>query len=102
LSVIQSYAFGVPVLAAREEPHSPEVEACHKIDFGCFFSSDSIEDLATSLSEFWNKREENLQRRPQVLQYIREHYTYETMADGFIKAIHSVSSSRQHYNPGNK
>ncbi len=88
LSVIQSFAFGVPVLAARDEPHSPEVEACHKMDFGCFFPSDSVSSLTQELSRFWQRKEQSLLERPRVLDYIRKHYTFETMADGFIQAIH--------------
>jgi glycosyltransferase involved in cell wall biosynthesis len=65
LSIIQSFALGVPVLAARDEPHSPKVEVCHKIDCGCFFPSDSVTDLANALSDSWNNRGWENGRLPQ-------------------------------------
>lgn len=87
LTVIQSFAFGVPVLVADREPHSPEIEACHKLEFGSFFQADSVEGLVDKLEETWEKRHEYGQRSEKVVEYIRNHYTFETMADGFIKAM---------------
>jgi glycosyltransferase involved in cell wall biosynthesis len=90
LSVIQSFAFGVPVLAADKEPHSPEVEACQKIRFGEFFTTNSPDKLAICLGEYWQRRATTRQQRPAIIEYIRNHYTYETMTEGFIHAIQSV------------
>jgi glycosyltransferase involved in cell wall biosynthesis len=90
LSVIQSFAFGVPVLAADKEPHSPEVEACQRVRFGDFFTSDSPDELARYLGVYWNQRIATMQQRPSIIEYIRSHYTYETMTEGFIHAIRSV------------
>jgi glycosyltransferase involved in cell wall biosynthesis len=86
LLVIQSYAFGVPVFAAQDEFHSPEIEACHRLNFGGFFRSNSTEAIAQTLKDSWEQRSTYLRRQDEVIQYIRTHYTYETMADGFERA----------------
>lgn len=97
LSVIQSFAYGVPVLSGREEPHSPEVEACHRVHSGGFFESDSAEDLASMLEEQWKQRDVMLKDRDRVIKFIRNHYTYQAMAAGFIEAVTStVASIKNH------
>jgi glycosyltransferase involved in cell wall biosynthesis len=49
LSLVQSLAFGVPMIVARDEPHSPEIEAA-VAGFNCrYFESDRREELAAAL-----------------------------------------------------
>ena len=49
LSLIQSLGYGIPMLIARDEPHSPEIEALVEGENGSLFTSDSPDSLAESL-----------------------------------------------------
>jgi glycosyltransferase involved in cell wall biosynthesis len=49
LSIIHSFAYGLPMLAGDREPHSPEVEALQLGKNGEFFTADDPDALARSL-----------------------------------------------------
>jgi glycosyltransferase involved in cell wall biosynthesis len=87
LLLIQSYAFGIPVFSSRDEAHSPEIEAHYRLNFGGFFESNSVESLTDTLRHAWQNRSEYRRRQTEVIEYVRTHYTYEGMADGFEKAV---------------
>jgi glycosyltransferase involved in cell wall biosynthesis len=47
LSATQSFSFGVPMLIARDEFHSPEIEACKEGFNAGFFESDDVNALSS-------------------------------------------------------
>lgn len=87
LSVIQSFAFGVPLLVASDEPHGPEVEICHNLQFGAFFDSNSPKALSYTLKQAWEERKVNLDKRREIIEYTRLHHSFESMAKGFSEAV---------------
>lgn len=90
LSAIQCMAFGVPMLVSRDEPHSPEIEACRENETCRFFATDDANALATEMSTFYSSREW-IARRPRIAEFTAAHYTVEAMAQRFASAIgHSL------------
>jgi glycosyltransferase involved in cell wall biosynthesis len=87
LSAIQSFSFGVPILIAKGENHSPEIEACEEGFNSRFFNSDDPVALAKGLSIFYKERAQWLENRPLISEWTRRHYSFETMRDAFIRAI---------------
>ena len=51
LSVTQSFSHGVPMIIAKEEPHSPEIEAAIEGENCVFFASDDADDLALVMEQ---------------------------------------------------
>lgn len=84
LSVIQSFAAGVPMAIAREEHHSPEIEACRDGFNSVFFESDSAEDLARVLGDAYMDRDMWGTRASAIAKDVRDRYTFERMADCFV------------------
>jgi glycosyltransferase involved in cell wall biosynthesis len=84
LGLTQSLGFGVPMIVADAEPHSPEIELA---DSGgvTWFRSDSPHGLATAINDAWARRD----KVPdfQLSEKIRSRYSAESMADGIIYAL---------------
>lgn len=84
LGLTQSLGFGVPMVVANAEPHSPEIELedCGGVSY---FDSDSAEDLATAILSRWNERG----RLPDsdVSLFVKVNYSAESMADGLLAAL---------------
>ncbi len=84
LSLTQSLGFGVPVLVAKDEPHSPEIELDR---FGGveYFESDNVDALAAAIDVAWSRRGEidpgSLSRDVIAL------YSAEAMAAGIVDAL---------------
>ena len=87
LSITQSFAFGVPMLVARDEPHSPEIEAAIEDFNTIMFPSDSVLGLATALVRAWNERESWLGRRAAIMNDCASRYSVEHMADRVLQAV---------------
>lgn len=79
LSVTQSTGFGVPVIVARDEPHSPEIEVCSDGFNARFFPSDDIVALGELMSEFYIERGRWLKQRELVAEDTRSKYSFEKM-----------------------
>jgi glycosyltransferase involved in cell wall biosynthesis len=92
LSAIQAMAFGVPLLVSRDEPHSPEIEACKSGQTCAFFDTDSIPALAEALVGFCTVDSPWRTRRAQISEFIAKNYTFEGMVETFDKAINSAES----------
>lgn len=92
LSATQSFSFGVPMLVARDEFHSPEIEACRDGFNAYFFDSDSPEGLAEMLSRLEQGREACLDRRYEISAWTKKNYSFEAMRDAFIEAVEEVTS----------
>ena len=87
LSATQSFSFGIPMIVSKDEPHSPEIEAC-QAGFNCkFFQTDNVDDLACKLSAFYSEREHFFRLRNQISEFTAENYSFEAMRDTFIQAI---------------
>lgn len=87
LSATQSFSFGIPMLIAKDEFHSPEIEACKEGFNAEFFESDNAASLARELSICWQNREVWSARCEEISRWTREHYSYEVMRDAFINAV---------------
>lgn len=87
LSAIQSFAFGVPMIIARDEPHSPEIEACIENYNAYFFESDSVSSLIETIEHIHFVKDTILSRRNAIAEATREKYCFEVMAGCFTKAL---------------
>jgi glycosyltransferase involved in cell wall biosynthesis len=95
LSITQSLGFGVPMLFARDEPHSPEIEAAVEDQNSRSVSSDDPVAMATGLVRFYEERELWVKRRQQLSEWIAERYTAEVMADRLLAAGLGEPPARQ-------
>ena len=87
LSLTQSLAYGVPMLIASDEPHSPEIEAAMDGENALFFRSDSARALAEVILRVWRERTAWRMRSPQIASRCNEEYSAEAMARGVLSAI---------------
>ncbi len=89
LSATQSFSFGVPMLVAKDEFHSPEIEACLEGFNAEFFASDDPTELALGLERMAGK--EMLHRyfhsRKQIAEWTKERYSFEAMSNSFVHII---------------
>lgn len=88
LGLTQSLGFGVPMVVADGEPHSPEIEL--EDSGGVFyFESDSVASLSGELIARWKDRS----RLPdvQISDFTKNSYSAEAMAEGLISALESRS-----------
>ena len=87
LGLTQSLGFGVPVLVAQDEPHSPEIELATQCQVR-FFKSNSPDSLSEALEDAWRTRSD-----VPILadsRYVAEHYSAESMSRGLIDAVLDV------------
>jgi len=87
LSVTQSMAFGVPVLVADNEPHSPEIEACENGWNAVYFNSDDAESLAERIVEFVGGGFSEILHGQELADWTKRRYSYERMADTFEEVV---------------
>tara|TARA_B110000208_G_scaffold185298_1_gene240283 strand:- start:893 stop:1984 length:1092 start_codon:yes stop_codon:yes gene_type:complete len=90
LSATQSFSFGIPMLIARNEFHSPEIEACREGFNAVFFESDSPRHLAECLDEMYVSRQQWCGRRPEISDWTKECYSFEAMCATFIDVAEGV------------
>lgn len=93
LGLTQSLGFGVPMIVADAEKHSPEIEL-HNSGGVDWFSSDSPESLAKAIRVRWAGRHAvpNLD----ISEYTRKRYSAEAMAAGIIGALRGTPIESQH------
>ncbi|UXM90756.1 glycosyltransferase [Paenarthrobacter sp. JL.01a] len=84
LGLTQSLGFGVPMIVADDEPHSPEIELA-AVGGVEFFAAESVDEMADSIIRMWETKE----RMPlsDVSEYVRDRYSAEAMADGLKSAL---------------
>lgn len=84
LGLTQSLGFGVPMIVADNEPHSPEIELAN---FGgvYWFQADAPEALAEAILERWKYRDALPLHA--ISQSTRERYSAEAMASGLVGAL---------------
>ena len=96
LSAIQSFAFGITMLIAQDEPHSPEIEACIEGETARFFPSDDADALAALLEQCVADLSSFDEAREEVSAFAREKYTFESMCDAFLEAIAAMENEPVH------
>lgn len=94
LSATQSFSFGIPMLIAQGEFHSPEIEACREGMNAKFFEKNDPVSLAEGLAEFVSERRRWLARREEISEWTKANYSFEAMRDAFVQAIEHVSGER--------
>jgi glycosyltransferase involved in cell wall biosynthesis len=87
LSATQSFSFGVPMLIADREPHSPELEACEQGRNSEFFTAGDAGSLARGLETVFNDKGRWLDQRAQICRTTGERYTLDSMADTFESVV---------------
>jgi len=87
LSATQSFAFGVPMLVAASEPHSPEVEACVQGVSARFFASGDVTALANALVQSYEDRDDLLSRRRSLAEWTASRYSLDRMVQAFESTI---------------
>lgn len=95
LGLTQSLGFGVPMIVAKNEPHSPEIEldASGGVQY---FDSDSPTSLSMAILERWNARKQVPDA--ELSSYTKDRYSAEAMADGLESAL--VNRPRRVQVPG--
>lgn len=83
LNLIQSLGFGVPVLYAQNEPHSPEIEAATAAN-SISFASDDPAALADAMVAVFDGQAPDRER---IAAECRAAYSVEAMVDGFLAAV---------------
>jgi glycosyltransferase involved in cell wall biosynthesis len=90
LSITQSFSFGRPMLISKDEPHAPEIEAFLPNVNGQYFETDNVEALAMALLNMYQQREYWATKAPEMAALVRDNYTYEAMAEGYLELIQRV------------
>lgn len=91
LGLTQSLGFGVPMIIADKEPHSPEIELDESGGVS-YFESDSDVALSKELLIKWEKRESLPDAY--LSGYTRDRYSAEAMAGGLLAALNENSAFR--------
>lgn len=87
LSLIQSLWFGVPAIIARDEPHSPEIEAAVEGQNAVMVESDSVPALSDALLRVVEQRDDWLARRPAIAASCVDRYSVESMVASLALAM---------------
>jgi glycosyltransferase involved in cell wall biosynthesis len=94
LSLIQSLWFGVPLIVARDEAHSPEIEAAIEGENAVFCDSDSAGSLRDALVEVANARTAWEGRRAAIAQACAARYSLEGMVESLVAVVDLVRRER--------
>lgn len=87
LSITHGFAHGVPALIADDEPHAPEIALANNRN-SKLFSAKSPQALARILLEMYTDASLWNSRRAEISECTLENYSAESMADGFLSAVH--------------
>ncbi|MEX5270579.1 glycosyltransferase [Kocuria sabuli] len=87
LGLTQSLGFGVPMVVAKDEPHSPEIELAQTGGV-IWVESDDPTSMAQGLQTAFQQRG----RLPaeDISQFVRQQYSAETMAQGLHDALKGI------------
>ncbi|WP_207345848.1 glycosyltransferase [Arthrobacter sp. E3] len=89
LGLTQSLGFGVPMIVADDEPHSPEIELAASGGIR-WFASNSIDGLRSAIIDSAGERSSVPDKLLSI--YVRERYSAERMAAGLSDALRNVAS----------
>jgi hypothetical protein len=87
LSITQSLSYGVPMIVARDEPHSPEIEAMRERFNAITVASDDAEALAGVMVEMASDRDAWLSRRADIAADCAGRYSVEVASERAAYAI---------------
>lgn len=87
LSAIHSLAYGVPMIVARNEPHSPEIASLRDGENALFFPSDNVEALASHLKHMANDHKQWQQMAQVAKHTAQEQYGLLAMKKAFEQAV---------------
>lgn len=87
LGLTQCLGFGVPMVVSKDEPHAPEIELANAGGV-TWVETDNITSMAEGLLAAWASRTELPLIR--VSDYVREHYSAESMARGLNHALQDL------------
>lgn len=90
LSITQSFSFAIPMVVARDENHSPEIEALVPGLNGSYFDSDDRESLACMLNQYYMRRDVLAKNSDRIAADCAARYSVESMAEGFYEAVTSA------------
>lgn len=90
LSAIHSLAYGVPMLAARGEPHSPEIAAIEPEVNARFFPSDDPAGLASALTALAADPDKRAAMSAAAICTVRERFSIGAMVGAFEEAVRYV------------
>ena len=87
LSAIHSLAYGVPLLIAKDEPHSPEISVFKKGVNGHYFESNNETSLAQMLTKMVNNPENLTEMGNQGMKTVDDNYSIDIMVKAFKEAV---------------
>ena len=87
LSITQSLGFGVPMIVADDEPHSPEIEAAVEGRNAVFFPSDDRDALTQALGALARDRRQWAERRGEISRRAAAAYSVESMVGRLVYAM---------------
>jgi glycosyltransferase involved in cell wall biosynthesis len=90
LSLIQSFWFGVPAIIARDEPHSPEIEAADEALNSVFVPSGSAPLLAEAIVRVFEQRSKWLASGPSIAEDCVARYSAEAMVESIASVVEAV------------
>lgn len=94
LNVIQSFAYGVPMIVSRDEPHSPEIAVCREGHNTLYFDGAREGTLGARLVEAYAELDQWAARREAICADIRKNWTVENMAGRFAGLIQGVGKQQ--------
>ncbi len=100
LSLIQSLSFGVPMIIADDEPHSPEVEAAIPGENMVWFRADTVSDLAATLVDMSNSAARWLAGAEGISARCRQRYSVDAVAERLLEAAELASVVDEPVAPG--
>ena len=87
LSAIHSMAYGIPMLVADKEPHSPEIAIVESGINAEYFHANNADDLAQKLISFVEERQ-TAERMGQAARCsVQKQFSVDAMAEAFEQAI---------------
>lgn len=92
LSCIQAFAFGVPMVISKTEPHSPEIEACVEGFNSYFYETDNIDSFCKTIDQAYKERDKIVRNRMVLAEWTAEHYSFENMIKQFLSVINQTWS----------
>lgn len=88
LGLTQSLGFGVSMVVARDEPHSPEIELASTGGV-MWVESDNPTSMADGLKSAFEQRD--MLPVDEVSKFVKQHYSAETMAQGLNDALKGIT-----------
>ena len=93
LSAIHSLAYGLPMLVARDEPHSPEISALEDGVNSVYFDSDEPDELARVLVELSGRPQYMEKLSFAAIKTVQDRYSVQAMTRTFEEIVTGVPGS---------